>query len=381
MRIESWLIDSALPLWAGAGFEDRAGTFHERLDLNGAPIIDVPRRLMVQARQISVYAAASISGRYSDGAQLALRAADKMIGAYFEGDGAPGWLFSVSPDGRPADHKRDLYAHAFVLFALAWIIRLDNAQRHRNVLDKTLIFLDRALADPLNGGYRDCLPRADGIRRQNPHMHLFEALIALHETTRRDDILRRAQALRALAVKRFLNPATGALCEYFDDEWNIYPAPGRGSVEPGHLFEWAWLLRQYERASDEPQDGPVAALLSMGMRFGLSDASGRIVDEISEQGVVRARSSRCWPHTEALKALCEEAIRGERKYHAPLLRIAERLLGHYCLPDLSGGWIDQLDDADRPISKFTPASTLYHLYFAFDNAIKLFYLDKNLHAR
>jgi mannose-6-phosphate isomerase len=96
-------------------------------------------------------------------------------------------------------------------------------------------------------------------------------------------------------------------------------------------------------------------------------------------GVIRARSSRCWPHTEALKALCEETIRGEQKYLAPIVGVSERLLALYCPPGLSGGWIDQLDDADQPLSTFMPASTLYHIYFAFDKAINLFSMDKNRH--
>ena len=52
-----------------------------------------------------------------------------------------------------------------------------------------------------------------------------------------------------LFASRFFLPGSGVLCEYFDDE--LKPLPGeRGQiVEPGHHYEWIWLLRWYERES------------------------------------------------------------------------------------------------------------------------------------
>jgi mannose-6-phosphate isomerase len=370
-RSERWLVESALPLWASAGFDAGRAMFQERLDFDRAPIASAPRRLMVQARQISVYAAASLSGRFPGGADLALRGARTMIATFLEKDGEPGWAFSVDRDGRLIDRKRDLYAHAFVLFALAWVSRLENSGSFAVAIDKTLAFVDRAFADPVNGGCWDCLPRSDALRRQNPHMHLFEAYVVLYETTGRADVLRRCRALRDLALARFYDPATGVLREIFDNDWKVHPAPGQGSVEPGHLFEWAWLLRQYERVSGHKQDEAVSALISMARRCGLSAADGRIINEIDEIGVVRDSASRCWPHTEALKALAEEALRGDPTCLSDMGRIAGRLLDRYCPDRLAGGWIDFLDEQDRPASQSMPASSFYHIYFGLDALAKV----------
>jgi mannose-6-phosphate isomerase len=368
-RIDAWLRGQALPLWAEQGFDAKAGLFQESLGFDGAPNLGAPRRLMVQARQIAVYAAACQDGRFPEGADLALRAMRQTIAAYFEADGAPGWVFSLSPEGRPADGKRDLYAHAFILFALAWALRLEDDGLFRRTVDKTLDFLAEAFADPDHGGYWDCLPRADALRRQNPHMHLFEALIALQQTCARDDILHLCHKLHALALTRFFDSNTGALRELFDKDWSVHPAPGQGSVEPGHLFEWAWLLRQYQEVSAKPQDQPVKALITMATRHGVNLETGRIVDEIAEDGALRAGSSRCWPHCEALKALAEEITRGDAQWTGKMRKIGGRLLDRYCPSELHGGWIDWRDADDRPISKHMPASSLYHIYFGLDAAI------------
>ena len=371
LRIDDWLRNRALPLWAQNGFDAETGLFHESLGLDGAPNVTASRRLMVQARQISVYAAAHLAGRFPEGAELALRAMRRTITAYFGADGAPGWIFSVSPDGRPADRKRDLYAHAFALFALAWALRLEDDATFRRARDKTLDFLGEAFVDRKNGGYWDCLPRTDALRRQNPHMHLFEALMSLQKTEARNDILEICQSLHALACSRFHDLKTGALREYFNNDWSVHPGRGQGLVEPGHLFEWAWLLRRYEEISGESQDEPVQSLIGAAIRFGFTPATGRIVAGIGEDGAPRAAESRCWPHCEALKALVLETQLSKGLWTGSVQTVTERLLDHYCRADLRGGWIDCLDADDLPISKAMPASSFYHIYFGFDATLKL----------
>jgi mannose/cellobiose epimerase-like protein (N-acyl-D-glucosamine 2-epimerase family) len=363
-----WLRDCALPLWATRGFDERHSAFEEQLDFSGSPVMGVARRLMVQARQVSVYAAAALSGAFPEGAALSLRAARSMIDTFFECDGAPGWAFSSDRSGHLVEAKRDLYTHAFAIFALAWAMRLDRDRRFEAALAGTLGFLERCLADGVSGGYWDCLPRPDGLRRQNAHMHLFEAYLALYETTRRDDVLELCQNLHELALRRFYNPSSGAIREYFDKHWIVYPVPGAGRVEPGHLFEWAWLLRRFEVATGLNQDHLISGLINAGLRTGLEVARGRVVDEIGEDGEVRSASSRFWPHGEAVKALTEETRNGSQDYSAMIAPILTRLRTVYCLDRLEGGWVDHVDADDNPISKMMPASTLYHAYFSISSA-------------
>jgi mannose/cellobiose epimerase-like protein (N-acyl-D-glucosamine 2-epimerase family) len=123
-RLQVFVVQRALPLWAAAGFDESNGCFHERLEFSGEPSRDVPRRLMVQARQIAVYSRAALVNWNSHGKELALRAFENVCQRYRSPDGNPGWIFSVDPNGRPRDKTRDLYTHAFVLYMLAWLYRL-----------------------------------------------------------------------------------------------------------------------------------------------------------------------------------------------------------------------------------------------------------------
>src|SRR5438477_116158 len=100
----------------------------------------------------------------------------------------------------------------------------------------------RTRAWPVRGacharGTTDSLPAIDALRRQNPHMHLFEALLNLWTNARDARYLNRAGKLFELFSRRFFQPDLGVVIEYFDQA--LAPAPGIAGtiVEPGHQCE------------------------------------------------------------------------------------------------------------------------------------------------
>lgn len=362
-RAESWLRTKALPLWSSAGFDPAAGQFEEALGFDGLPLRDRPRRLMVQARQISVYASAGLDGLCATGVQLAVEAGRRMVASFLEADGQPGWVFSIDRTGRVVDPGRDLYAHAFVLFALAWLRRVDASPLWREATAKTLAFLQSDFADRQRGGYWDQLPRRSGPRHQNPHMHLFEALIAQAAIDKDTAVIARAAELDVLGREWFLDSANMALREQFHDDWRVFPDLGHGSVEPGHQMEWAWLWGEYGQLTGLDRNGTSRALVDRALLTGVDPTTGRIVDQCDEAGQVTKASSRSWPHAEAAKALAQRIAAGELGYVPVYCAIVERLLSRYCEGPVPGGWIDQFNEADVPVSTFMPTSSLYHLYF------------------
>ncbi len=366
-----WIRNTALPFWGSAGVDWDRGGFHERLDLAGRPIIDVPKRLMVQGRQLYVYCHAGLLGWYphADARALADRCVDDMIASFYRPDGRPGFVHSVAPDGSVADATRDLYGHAFALLGLAWYHRLTGDTEVLKVADATLACLDQSLASE-HGGYLDAVPARDAIRRQNPHMHLFEALIALHQATADAKYLARAAELFGLFAARFFQPARGTLTEYLTED--LRPLPdARGQVtEPGHHYEWIWLLRSFAGAASRNVEFYCGALYDHADRYGW-DAQGFVVDEVDAMGTVLKPFRRCWPHTESIKANIVEGERGrpgcdERAARA-LARIHETFIGR----PIRAGWIDHVDDACVPIVGMIPASTLYHLFGAVAEAARV----------
>lgn len=361
-RLRAWAIGEALPFWGSVGFDHARGSFIERIGFDGVPMPEVPRRAMVQARQIYVFSHAALLGWWPRGREIALKAAHRLIDRYQGVDGAPGWVFSIRPDGAVHDGKRDLYAHAFALFGLAWAYKLEPEPRFLAAALATLQDLDRHFASPAGGFYTELPPQTDR-RHQNPHMHLFEAMLAWFDATGHDFFLQRAGELHAMMAERFFQPKTGILAEYFDTSWN--PCAGiEGRIcEPGHHFEWSWLLRRYATLTGRGYDPMADALKAFADRHGF-DAEGLVVDELLDDGSVHKASRRCWPHTEAIKAEVAAFEAGDSDAGARAVRIIERLMQVFLGRPVTGGWVDHVDAKGAPLVDFMPASTLYHVFLA-----------------
>ena len=245
--LRDWATRQALPLWATVGFDGATGRFRETLTHEGKPVPDAPTRLIVQARQIFSYALAARRDWYRDANWIVDGAYHAMVRDYYRPDGQPGWVYSIYGDGRIGDERRDLYSHAFALLAVASYVGATGRREALSLADETLAFLDRDMHAPTSGGYLEALPRSNAPRRQNPHMHLFEALLSLWAHSRENRYLARAGEMFGLFTSRFFRSEAGTLGEYFDEK--LQPAPGeKGTiVEPGHHSEWVWLLRWFER--------------------------------------------------------------------------------------------------------------------------------------
>ena len=363
-RLESWLFDSALPFWAVHGVDETAGGFHERLDANRVPMVRDGKRAMVQARQIYVFAQASLLGRLPKGRELAVAGRDFLLAHCRHPDG--GWRFRVARDGAPMDDLRDLYTHAFVLYALAWLHRLGDGAARRLAGDTTA-FLDRHMAHP-GGGYHEALggdgTPAKAMRRQNPHMHLFEACLEWYAATEDGAWLDRARTLADLLAARFC--VDGTLREYFDD--GLAPRPGEKGriIEPGHHYEWTWLLHRYQRlGGGDGHAALAAALYDFAERHGIDAATGGVVDAVAPDGTPTQRSRRFWPQTEAIKAhvarleLSADPVLGQR-----LDRQVDCLCGAHIDRAPEGAWREHLGADGAALVAELPASSLYHVTLA-----------------
>ncbi len=359
-RWRTWAREVALPFWR----EQRrsSGLFLERLHLDGSADETAPLRLRTHARQVYVFAHAYLMGLDEAGGEVARDGFEVMVASGYRPDGSAGWIHALTPAGDVLDGRRDLYDHAFVLLALAYLLRLQPPPADaRRLLDATTALFDTVFAAS-HGGFAET---AEGglPRRQNPHMHLLEASLALFETTGDAAHLARARALVDLFRERFFDRRRGVVREYFTGDWSLLPGDGSDRVEPGHLAEWVWLLDRVERLMGEPTAAERQILFANALRLGITPGSdGFLVDETDPHGTPLGDSRRLWPQTELLKALVVQArSTGDPKLWQQADAVTERLFQTYLAEVPAGTWRDRFTVAGVPAVDHIPASTLYHL--------------------
>ncbi len=360
-----WATDQALPLWATTGWWNDRGCFYERLDLTGVPDEIAPLRLRTQARQIYVYAHAHVLGLGPDRLDLSKQALLSLR----ERAWGEGWAHVLTPAGQVQNPLRDAYDHAFVLHCLAWVHKATGEDWPLDWADETLAYMDRAFAAKGGGWAEDdagTLPR-----RQNPHMHAFEAMLALYECSGREAYLARARDLFALFRARFFDAELGAVREFFAADWGHLPDGGSDKLEPGHLMEWVWLLRRYEQSTGEPVADMTAPLLANARGLGLDAASGFLIDGVWPDGRPHLPTRRLWVQTEYLKGLLVEyRALGDSALLEEASGVIDRMLTTYLAINPPGAWCDVYDGQGQPAAEHIPASTLYHLFGAVVESLK-----------
>ncbi len=351
-----WLIGIAAPLWSSRG-RTRAGLFAERMALDGTPN-DEYFRTFVQARHVYSMVAAGQAGWTGPWQSLIAETMHAIVTRAKRGDGF--FVHRLDRDGAVLDGRADLYDQAFVLFALG---TAGGALKDQALFDEAEALLDTIEANWSHprGGFREGEIVDASIRRQNPHMHLLEAFSALHAASGRQRFGAAATAIAQLCQTRFIDPASGALLEYFDEDWTPV-AGGQGRIaEPGHCFEWAWLFERLAAAGRQEAVALSDALTGFGRRHGIDPDRGIAINEVSTDGGVVNGKARLWPQTERLKV----AVARYRRTGSDedLREVAGAWLGlrAYFLPDVPGLWRDKMNEDGSFIEEMAPGSSLYHI--------------------
>ncbi|HAY07925.1 MAG TPA: N-acylglucosamine 2-epimerase [Hyphomonas sp.] len=363
----TWLFDSCFPLWAEHGLTD-AGLFPEVLSLDHDELERETTRVRVQARQTYVFSEAWRLGWKREVSQrLTETGVAILTGPALAPTGLPGRILGADGSGL-RDASADLYDTAFVLFALAEAARGPvGRDACLPMAASILAALDRLAKDAAHGGYAETLP-PPGQRLQNPHMHLLEACLSLAKADPQADHLVRAADIITLFHTRFTAGEGGLLGEKFMPDWSAPSGAAAEIVEPGHQFEWVWLLHTHARAAGLPAPDAMARLYSFGIAT--LDEAGRACQEVTRAGAPHDASRRTWPQTEALKAhLAMYEQRGEERYAAAACRSFDVLMDEFLTED--GGWIDHFAADGSVLAKDMPASTGYHVVLAFAELIRV----------
>lgn len=331
-----------------------------------------PTRFRVQSRQIYVFSHATLLGWY-DGRTLAERSA--LVGMGHFDDGAGHSVFSINRDGSIADASVCSYEYAFALLAECWLYRLSGEPRWQQQAESRYQAIEQLFLDPLHGGFHSSWPSGP-LRSQNPHMHLFEALLVAADSF--DDVIwqQRATALYRLFRQRFLEP--GLLREFFDDALLVRHADSR-LIDPGHHYEWCWLLARYRTLASsweiQPTSTEIDEAIGILTRFAIRHGHGQtglVIDELTDDGQIYRDTSRLWCQTEHLKALLAAyEQQGDEATACQICEVVARIFHYYLLPAKPGQWIDQIDSEGKPLTSHAPASTFYHLFVAFSELARI----------
>jgi mannose/cellobiose epimerase-like protein (N-acyl-D-glucosamine 2-epimerase family) len=361
-----WLFDEVLPLWASTGHDTTHGGFFEQIAFDGTAIT-LPKRCRVQARQAYVFIEAGRLGWAGPWRERARSGVSFMLAHHARPDGF--MRFKTHVDGSPCDDNVDNYDQAFAIFALAHAYSVEPAERYRTAAQGVLSALRRERKHPL-GGFYETAP-GDGPLLANPHMHLFEAALAWLNVEPQPIWRELAQDISDLCNSRFIDPESSALREYFEKDWTPRTGEAGRIIEPGHQFEWAWLLARWRRLGGAVDPSVIRGLYETADRHGLDRTQSLTLGELWIEGGVKDAGARMWPQTERMKASLAMArmFPRDREIHEEAAIDAWRGMQLFVVPETPALFRDKCREDGVFVDESALASSLYHIICAISELI------------
>jgi len=370
-------VDDNLAYWLSATRTD-SGLFQTNLDRQWRPSETQLGTLVSQSRMLFVLA----TGYEVTGDRAYLEAVQKgaeFLIRHFPDREYGGWFWSVSPEGRVLEMNKNSYGHAFVIFGLAHAHRVTGDARFAEAalgcwedMKKHLRYPDGGIKPGTNRDFS----RIRGRNTQNPMMHLFEALLALHEATGSRKVFDDVRELAEFIFGRLFQEDAGYLPEWYQADWTPLPEEEGGYIDLGHQFEWAFLLsRAVEKGFPQPYLQIGSRLLDYGMKVAYDADEGGIFSRGRYDGTCVRGPKGWWQQCEHLRALMHYAAKRGREdlwepFDRSLAMVKQRFLdAEY------GGWFAAYDpkrpeQRDR-VSKGSAWKVGYHAGGMYAEALRL----------
>lgn len=342
-RFKRHFADCIVPMWQGPGWNTEMALPYEALDAQHQPLPVQRYRAMACARQLYLFSSRIDQPGAAERAAALFRSLQK----HFHDPEHGGWFYSIDAQGNPLDRRKDLYTHAFIVFACAhyW------GQVHESLVASTLAaaldVIDHRFARK-DGLYEASLDEDWGNLGsgplQNPQMHLAEAFLQV--LTVRDDqnvqqsLLQLCTALHA----HFIEPTHGLMLE-----------KPRGAVdnwfEPGHQFEWFYLLHTSPLLRATPLHAAIERGFAFAERHGVKDAA--VLAMLDVEGGVLDATQRIWAQAEYARAL---ALRPDADKKLP--KLLQALEAQFLR---QAGWYECRSGQGDVSRHDMPSTTPYHL--------------------
>lgn len=342
-QVRQHFADCIVPLWQGPGWNAEMALPFESLAADHQPEPVKRYRAMACARQLYLFS----SRIEQPGAALRAAALFDSLQRHFHDAEHGGWFYSVDAQGQPLDRRKDLYTHAFIVFACAHYWGQVREPQVAAVLDSALSLIaerfgrDDGLYEASLG--QDWSSLGSGPL-QNPLMHLAEAFLQVLSVRADAPVQAALLTLCAALHAQFIDPQHGVMLEKplgTVDNW----------FEPGHQFEWFFLLDTSPLLSETPLHHAIDRAFAHAERYGIQGTA--VVAMLDTEGRTLDATQRIWAKAEYIRAL---VLRPE--HDARLLAQLTALQAQFLHP---GGW-HECRDAQGAVSRHDmPSTTPYHL--------------------
>jgi len=352
--------------------DEQGGGFYENYSLNWTRTAGGNKSIVYQSRL--TWTSAAAAGRFPAQASLYLdltRRGAACLADKLWDKNSGGFYWQVGTNGQPTSDTKQMYGHAFGIYALAASYQATKDPATLDLAKKAFQWLEEHAHDNVNKGYFEnigvdgkpvvrgggnSVGASAGQKSMNTRIHILEALTGLYEVWPDPLLKTRVQEMLEICRDKVYSEP-GYLTQFLTADWQRTSSPDSfgHDVEAGYLMvEAADVLGQ-----DDPRSWTAARhLVDHALQYGWNNQLGGLYDSgaMNAQGVVTGglRTEKIWwVEAEQLNALLlqhEHAGKETTKYWDAFVKEWD-WISKYQIDHTNGGWWATVQADGTPASR------------------------------
>ncbi len=252
-QFENELTDNILNFWVKEAYDTSRRTFFGRITNDGKKYPEAALSAVLTTRILWTFSAAYRFYPTAIYKKMADEAYRILTETFWDNENG-GIYWSVFPDGKPDDTKKQFYAEAFFIYAMSeyWLAFKD--ERAKQLAVSMFMLMEKYAFDPDFGGYIEAntadwketddqrlSPKDLDVKKSmNTHLHILEAYTNLYRVYKDDQLKEKLEHLIRIFLDKILDEKTGHLILFFDKDWTVRSE----NDSYGHDIEATWLMHE-----------------------------------------------------------------------------------------------------------------------------------------
>ena len=243
------LEENILKFWMEKMYDPKGG-FYGRMDGKGVLHPEAERGAVLNARLLWSFSAAYRVLHKPEYLRMAEHELAYLLEHFIDKEHG-GVYWSVTAEGKPLDTHKQIYAQAFMLYALSEYHRATEDAQALQLAIEFFRLIEEHGRDRVDGGYIEATTHnwqpiddmrlsdkdENTVKSQNTNLHVLEAYTNLYRIWPSDELREAQNALIDCFEQRIILP-TGHLGLFFDMQWHAT----NNHFSAGHDIECSWLM-------------------------------------------------------------------------------------------------------------------------------------------
>jgi mannobiose 2-epimerase len=305
-------LQELLQYWSTYTTDKEWGGFVGQVDMADAVVPRAPKGVVLNARILWSFAAAFRHTKNKTHLALADRAMQYILEHFLDNEhGGAYWM--VDHTGLPLDRKKQVYAIAFVIYALSEYHRISPNESVKDAARKLYELLLVHAYDKTNGGFIEALSSdwqpivdrrlsdkdANTPKSMNTMLHVLEGFTNIYRIWPNQGLRDSIRGLLKDFDDHIINERSHHLDLFFENDWSV-----KGhEISFGHDIEASWLLQEAAEVIEDTDLIQRTRILAVSMARAAArglDSDGGLLYEFDTNYRKWIHEKHWWPQAEGM---------------------------------------------------------------------------------